>query len=220
MTNIKIISSSDEETVETEASSALVTSPASSPNTISIMLEVGGEAVFHTPTLKQLRMAEHILLQEQKAAKKQGRISPTELCRKLGELCLAHWGDRPNIPPDEEIDACDDTAMLELFLKQLGEGTEEDLPAFEVLGDRSHRVSLSCGSITFRRLNRKDLRVVENSQVGAIATDILLAVSCCTEWWRSDRPIMPADLDSLTLEEYGRVSKALQGFLERHPSPK
>lgn len=170
------------------------------PQTVSFPLETGGEAVFSLPTIRHLKLAER------------SNPSPQDLCRKLGEICLIQWGEQTTIPSDEEIDAVDDQTMMQLFLDLIDTANDGE---YEVLPDRSHRVQLSAGSLTLRRLTRKDVKVAETSKAGRVAIDILTAVSATTEWWRNDRGVMPADFDALPLSDYGRLSKALQGFLTK-----
>jgi hypothetical protein len=174
------------------------------PKTISFQLEgEPGEAVFSIPTIRHLKQAER------------GNPSPQDLCRKLGEICLIKWGEQTKIPDDDAIDAVDDQEMMQVFLDLIEDTTSGE---YEVLPDRSHRVQLSVGSLTLRRLTRKDVKLAETSKAGRVAIDILTAVSATTDWWRSDRSIMPADFDPLPLSDYGRLSKALQGFLTKRAS--
>lgn len=202
--------------------------PAAPLPPLAIALEEGGEAVFRTPTVKDARLVE-------RSAK--GKLALTDICRELSKACLVSWAGEQSAPEDDDIYASDDQEIVRLFLRQLAGvedaaledaelvalflGQAEEMPTYEVLPDRSHRVTTSLGSITFRRLTRKDLRRIEGadtSKTTLITGDVLTAVSTCTEWWRSERSIMPADLDPLPLSEFKLISQALQGFLRRSGS--
>jgi hypothetical protein len=137
------------------------------------------------------------------------------------------------MPHEDEIDAADDQELVRLFLQQLAGvddadmddaalmelylGRSNDSAEYEVLGDRNHRVTLSVGSLTLRRLTRKDIRRVEANaeKTGNITGDVMTATSACVAWWKSDRPIMPADFDPVPLKEFRRVAAALAGFLKK-----
>lgn len=174
------------------------------PATLSVQLESGGEAIFRIPTVRDL-----------KAVERNEPGSALDKCRELGKVCLISWNGSETTPPDDEVDALDDQSVIKLMSEELIPDSDE--PLFSITPDRTHVVNLSKGTIELRRLTRKDLRTVEG-QSGVMA-DVLVAVSACKRWWRSDRPIMPADLEELPLREFRGVSKALESFLQRSSTP-
>lgn len=174
------------------------------PKTLTLEL-VGqlGTASFHVPTIGALIDVE----------RENPSISPGELCRRLAEISLIDWAGSPKTPSDDEIDIEDDFAIIELFSAAI---TPDN--SFEVLPDKSHQVELTVGKVTFRRPSRVDARKAEQltkSGAGQVNADIAWACGLCMTWWRSDRPIMPADFDKLPLDDYAKLQAALKAFFRR-----
>lgn len=176
------------------------------PETISFSLAAGGEAVFNLPTVRNLKAVER------------ENLSPTDICRRLGEITLVSWGDASVMPPDDEIDAEDDITLIETFSDLLRTVNDVDTSEqkYEVQPDKSHLVVLSDGrELVLRRLTRVDMRQAEASTAKGTESNCRIAVSACKSWWRSDRKPMPADFDNLGLEDWSRISQALLGFFRR-----
>lgn len=199
-----------------------------SARTLNVDLIDGGQAIFRVPSVGDIKAIEQT----------SPGLSLSDTCRALSARCLVEWAESTELPPDDEMDAADDQAIVRAFLRELSGAldldatndaaimarylgqTEAATPSYTVTSDRHHLIRLSAGDLTLRRLTRKDVRRVEAAaeKSGAVTGDVLAATSLCVDWWQQHvRPIMPADFDPIPLNEFRRVSDALKGFLTRNP---
>jgi hypothetical protein len=172
--------------------------------TFEFDLEDGGTASFRMPLVQDLIDIGIATDREEN----------NKIARTLSELCLLNWNGSRTIP--EQIDGADDSERLLIFLELLAPLVEvfdpgKEKPYIEH-ADRSREIILANGhSFTLRRLTVKENLVLEDGKIASTERACRIASSACIRWWK-ERPMMPGDLYSLTLEDYGKVFQTLRSF--------
>lgn len=185
--------------------------PTAPARTLSLKLaKKAGIATFRLPTVSDFQQAESV-----KGAIV-GNDPRPEMFRKLGELCLQQWGNSDQMPDDEAMTAKDDQNLIKLFREYI----EQELVAkqsknYEVDEDENHAVTLTNGDrLIFKEPTRMDMRQAEKALSG-VESNIKLATALCISW-NGQKPGFAdafAQFKALNLDDYYKVTGALEGFL-------